>query len=77
MTYLKWLFSEHKRGKIKVFLFLLGVADCIYFTKDLYLEYVYYEMPLIILILAYIAMYGFTIGIMYQPYTIYKRLKDN
>ena len=74
-AYLKWLFTEHKNGKIKVILFILGVIQCFVFTDDILVEYFNYDMPLSILVLAFIAMYGFTIGIAYQPYTIYKRLK--
>jgi len=72
-NYLEWLITEHKFGNIKLALFLIGVVQCIYFTKPLYEEYLY-GMPLSILILGYIAMYGFTIGIALQPYTIYRRL---
>ncbi len=72
-NYLEWLLLDHKFGKVKFILFLLGVAQCIFFTKPLYLEY-QYGMPLMVLILSYIALYGFTISIALQPYTIYRRL---
>ena len=72
INYFKWLFEEHKYGKIKFFLFLIGVTQCILLTDDFYYEYYYYDMPLYPLIMGYIALYGFTIGIAYQPYTIYK-----
>lgn len=75
INYFKWLFEEHKYGKIKFFLFLIGVTQCFFLTDDLYREYYYYDMPLYPLIMGYIAMYGFTIGIALQPYLIYKDLK--
>lgn len=75
INYFKWLFEEHQYGKIKFFLFLFGVTQCILLTDDFYYEYYYYDMPLYPLIMGYIALYGFTIGIALQPYFIYKELK--
>jgi len=75
IDYFKWLFEEHKYGKIKFLLFLLGVTQCFFLTDNLYYEYYYYDMPLYPLIMGYIALYGFTIGIALQPYFIYKDLK--
>lgn len=72
--YLEWLLLDHKFGKIKFAMFLIGLAQCIFFTVPLFEEYLYSDMPLVVLILGYIALYGFTIGIALQPYTIYKRL---
>ncbi len=73
--YLIWLLTEHKTGRIKSLLFLIGIAHCIAFTDDLVDEFIIGDMPLLVLVIGLIAMYGFTIGIAYQPYTIYKRLK--
>ncbi len=75
INYFKWLFEEHQYGKIKFLLFLFGVTQCVLLTDDFYREYYYYDMPLYPLIMGYVALYGFTIGIAYQPYTIYKGLK--
>jgi len=75
IDYFKWLFEEHKYGKIKFLLFLLGVTQCFFLTDNLYCEYYYYDMSLYPLIMGYIALYGFTIGIALQPYFIYKDLK--
>lgn len=72
-NYLKWLLLDHKFGKLKFMLFLIGVAQCVFLTDKLYLEYLY-GMPLMVLILSYIALYGFTISMALQPYTIYRRL---
>jgi hypothetical protein len=75
INYFKWLFEEHKYGKIKFLLFLFGVTQCFLLTDDFYYEYCYNDLPLYPLIMGYVALYGFTIGIAYQPYTIYKGLK--
>ena len=72
--YFKWLFIEHKAGKFKFLLLLFGIIQCVLLTDDFYLEYMD-GMPLLPLIFGYIALYGFTIGIALQPYSIYKNLK--
>jgi len=72
IKYLKWLLGEHKYGKFKLLLFLFGVVQCFLLTEEFYIEYSQYDMPLLALIGGYIALYGFTIGIALQPYTIYK-----
>ena len=38
-SYLKWLFTEHKRGKIKVLLTLLGIVQIIWATPQIMEEY--------------------------------------
>lgn len=73
-NYFKWLFTEHKYGKVKFLLLLFGVIQCVLLTDDFYYEYLD-GMPLLPLIFGYIALYGFTIGIALQPYFIYKDLK--
>ena len=73
-TYFQWLLKEHKFGKIKILLFLLGVLQFIIFTDDVFNEWYYGYMPIWPLIFTYIAMYGFTIAIAYQPFNIYKKL---
>lgn len=74
-NYLDWLLTEHKYGKIKFILFLLGITQCFLLTEQFYIEYSQYDMPLLPLIGGYVALYGFTIGIALQPYFIYKELK--
>ena len=75
ITYLKWLLGEHKYGKLKFVLFLFGIVICFLLTEEFYIEYAYYDMPLLALIGGYIALYGFTIGIALQPYSIYQTIK--
>jgi hypothetical protein len=74
-NYFKWLFTEHKYGRFKFLLLLIGITQCVSLTDDFYYEYYYYDMPLYPLIMGYVALYGFTIGIALQPYSIYKDLK--
>ncbi len=74
--YFKWLLFKHKFGKIKFMLMLLGVLQCIIFTDDLYSEYLYGGLPLLVLYLCYIPLYGFPILMVLQPYAIYHRLDD-
>jgi hypothetical protein len=74
-TYLKWLFTEHKTGKLKVLLTIVGIIQSIYITPLLIEEY-NYGMPLYPAIMGFVASYGFTIGITLQPYSIYKRLVE-
>jgi len=75
-SYLKWLFTEHKRGKIKVLLTLLGIIQIIWATPQIMEEYNGGYIPLLPVVLVHIAMYGFVIGMIYQPYNIYVKLKN-
>lgn len=75
IKYFNWLLREHKYGKFKFVLFLFGVVQCFLLTEEFYVEYAYYEMPLLALIGGYLTVYGFTIGIALQPYSIYKRIR--
>lgn len=72
-TYLKWLFTEHKTGKLKFLLMLIGIVQSCYITPLIIDEY-NYGMPIIFAILGIVASYGFTIGIAIQPFSIYNRL---
>ena len=78
-TYFQWLFEDHyfkdKRGMLKFVGTLYGIVQAIYATPLVYDEWYYGYMPIWPLIGAYIAIYGFLIGITLQPYGIYKRLK--
>jgi|TARA_R110002020_G_scaffold471111_1_gene697595 hypothetical protein len=76
-TYFQWLFTEHAvtpKGIAKIVLSPILLAVGIYMTPLLLEEYRYSDMPFIILLLAFIAMYGAAIGITLQPYLIYKKL---
>ena len=73
-TYLNWLLTEHKRGKVKLALMIYGIIQAIYATPLVYNEWYYGHMPILPLIASYIAIYGFVIGIALQPFLIYKKL---
>ena len=76
--YLKWFFTEHVksgRGKMKLVGTIYGVVQAIYATPIIWDEWYYGHMPIWPLIGAYIAIYGFLIGIVYQPINIYNKLK--
>lgn len=77
--YLKWYFTKHMkngRGKLKFIATLYGIFQIIYVTPIINHEYLSAgDVPLIILILTHLTMWGFLIGIIYQPIQIYKKLK--
>ena len=51
------------------------IIQAIYATPILWDEWYYGHIPLWPLIGSYIAIYGFLIGMIYHPISIYKRLK--
>ena len=69
-SYLKFLLSKHKSSAI---LAIVGIVACIFVTPVL-IEAASYS-PLIVIIGGFIAIYGFTIGMILNPLTIYIRLK--
>jgi len=77
-TYFQWFFGEHCkdwRGKLKVVATLYGIFQIIYLTPIINEEYLTAgDFPLITFILTHLAMWGFLIGIIYQPYNIYRKL---
>lgn len=73
-TYFNWLLTEHKRGKLKLILTVLGIIQAIYVTPMLIEEYNSGWTPLFPIIMMFIASYGFVIGMALQPFLIYKRL---
>ena len=76
-TYFQWFFGEHCkewRGKTKVIATLYGIFQVIYATPLILDEYYGGWIPLLPVILSFIAIYGFLIGIIYQPYSIYRKL---
>ena len=78
--YLKWFFTEHiknGRGKLKLVGTIYGVVQAVYATPIIWDEWYYGHMPIWPLIGGYIAIYGFLIGIIYQPINIYKKLKKS
>ena len=77
--YLKWVFTDHYfnngRGLLKLIGTIYGIIQAVYATPIVYDEWYYGYMPILPLIGAYIAIYGFLIGIIYQPVSIYLTLK--
>ena len=76
-TYFQWFFGEHCkdwRGKLKVVATLYGIIQIIYATPLIMEEYYGGWIPLFPVILVHLTMWGFLIGIIYQPYSIYRKL---
>ena len=77
--YIKWVFTNHyfnnKQGILKFVGTLYGIVQAIYATPIVWDEWYFGHMPLLPLVGAYLAIYGFLIGITLQPVGIYKRLK--
>jgi len=78
-NYLHWVFTDHyfKNGKgVGKFIGMLyGIFQVIYIPPLILEEYYGGWIPLLPVVLTYIATCGFLIGITLQPYGIYKRLK--
>ena len=76
--YLKWVFTDHyfnnKQGVLKFFGTLMGIGMCIYMPGPVLEEYNGGWIPIWPVIGSFIATYGFLIGIILQPYSIYRRL---
>ena len=76
-TYLQWFFGEHCkgwRGKTKIVAAIYGVFQIVYATPLIMEEYYGGWIPLFPVILVHLTMWGFLLGILYQPYSIYRRL---
>ena len=67
--YFTWLW---RNKKTEILLTFVGIVSCI-LTTPIILDPMN-ENPIIVMILAFIAIYGFTVGMALQPYTIYKKL---
>jgi hypothetical protein len=78
MNFIKWLFTDHyfnnKQGVIKMFGTLLFIFLAIAVPKPVLEEYNGGWIPIWPVIGTFISVYGGLIGIIYQPYSIYKRL---
>ena len=78
-NYLQWVFTEHyfksTRGIGKFIATLYGIFQVIYVPPLVMEEYYGGWIPLFPVILIYITIWGFLLGITLQPYGIYKRLK--
>jgi hypothetical protein len=77
--YIKWLFTDHyfnnKQGIIKFIGTIYGFIMAFYVPGPVLDEYYGGWIPIWPVIGIFIAVYGFLIGILIQPYGIYKRLK--
>ena len=77
--YIKWLFTDHyfnnKQGVIKLIGTIYGFIMAFYVPGPVLDEYYGGWIPIWPVIGIFIAVYGFLIGILTQPYGIYKRLK--
>ena len=76
-SYPAWYVQHVKKGwqgYLLVIGTIYGIFQAIYATPIVWEEWYYGHMPIYPLIGSYIAMYGFLFGIIYQPYSIYRRL---
>lgn len=76
--YLKWVFTDHyfnnKQGVLKFLGTLMGIVMGIYMPGPVLEEWNSGFVPIWPVIGIFIATYGFLIGIILQPYSIYRRL---
>ena len=79
MDFIKWLFTDHyfnnKQGVIKFLGTIMFIYFAIYMPGPVLEEYNGGWIPIWPVIGCFFAVYGGLIGIIYQPYGIYKRLK--
>ena len=78
-TYFQWVFGDHyfksKQGILKIIGTLFGFFMAFYVPGPVIQEYSEGWIPIWPVLGTFIAVYGFLIGIILQPYSIYKRLK--
>ena len=78
-NYITWVFTDHYfkngRGVGKFIGALFGIFMAFYVPGPVLLEYNEGWIPIWPVIGTFIAVYGFLIGIILQPYGIYKKLK--
>ena len=78
-NYITWLFTDHyfnnKQGVLKFIGTLFGFFMAFYVPGPVLEEYNGGWIPIWPVIGTFIATYGFLIGILLQPYGIYRRLK--
>ncbi len=77
--YVKWLFTDHYfnngQGVLKFISTLFGFFMAFYMPGPVLAEYNGGWIPILPVIGVFFAVYGFLIGLLLQPYGIYKRLK--
>lgn len=69
-NYFKWVIKQ-KTHNFKLILCLLGIIASCFATPTLLNS----DAPLAIIIMSFVAIYGFTVGIFLEPYLIYRKLK--
>jgi len=78
-NYLTWVFTDHyfnnKQGIGKFIGTIFGFFMAFYVPGPVLEEYWGGWIPIWPVIGCFIAVYGFLIGILWQPYNIYKKLK--
>ena len=78
-TYFQWVFTDHyfksKQGVLKLIATIFSFIMAFYMPGPILEEYWSGWMPIWPVIGAFIAVYGSLIGILLQPYLIYRRLK--
>lgn len=67
--YFKWLIKKQKPTAL---LSVIGIIACFFATPEIFSAE--NDVPVAIMIMAIVAIYGFTIGMMLQPFFIYKNL---
>jgi len=73
-NYFTWLLNDHKHGKIKIILPIVGLFIMFYFQESMKEELNHGLAPLAYY-MYYLILIGFSVGMIYQPYNIYKKLE--
>jgi len=73
-NYITWLLNDHKNGKIKILLSATGIFALVYFHNSMKEELNYGLAPLAYYMF-HLILIGFSVGMAYQPYNIYKKLE--
>ena len=72
--YIKWFFNEHTKTYTDLTLMTIGLIASV-FWSCMIPSFVADSVPIFVIILGSFSVYGFFIGNILQPYSIYKRLK--
>jgi hypothetical protein len=78
-NYITWVFTDHYfkngQGKLKFVATIFGFIMPFHVIPPVVQEYMEGWIPLLPVIGTFIAVFGFLIGIILQPYGIYRNLK--
>lgn len=69
--YFSWLIKKQKSTAL---LAIIGIIACFFATPEIFSAE--NDVPVVIMIMAIVAVYGFTIGMILQPFLIYKNLRE-